>query len=221
MKTKLIYLILVLSTCAASGQKMDLEFLIGPNLVSLRANDLIQDQLKTKISGSTGLGLNYYLNTKFSIGLKFLYEGKGSSGEVLVRYYDEEGKSHVQDMKVRTTFDYLSLPVTARYSFGKKIKFSGEVGAFISYLLEETWWWDGFGPIPEATGNGTEWYRKTDTGVSIGFSALIPMTEKFSLRTSLLENFGLINISDVPLVGNGTIKTNALNIFLGINYQLN
>lgn len=217
MKTRLIGLLLIASAGVAFGQKMDLEFLVGPSLVSLRGNDVIRDYHKAKVSFSTGVGFNYYLTPEFSLGLKFLYEGKGSRGEFSALYYDEDGQPFTRDIKVRTNFDYLSLPITARYSFGNKIRFCGEAGTFVSYLLKQTESLEGLGTTPM---NRTGWFRQTDIGVSFGVSASFPMTKKVDLSASLLDNIGLVNISSILVSNNETIKTNSLIAFLGITYRL-
>ena len=174
----------------------------------------------TRISFSGGIAVNWELNTKFSISVKFLYESKGANGTATIAYSQQKAVLY-EDIEVKINQRYLSLPVTARYTcgIGKEIKIAGEVGMFIGYLMKAK------EIRPDVTITSTEpstvdvsyRYNHVDVGLSFGISGGIPISKKFSFKTSLLDNVGVKNIGSDSY---NSIRTNSLNLLFGICYSL-
>ena len=68
--------------------------------------------------------------------------------------------------------------------------------------------------------DSNEIFKKVDFGWSLGIGKKFKINEKNKLSVELRDNLGLQNISDVPVQGNGTVKTNSFNLILGYEFNL-
>jgi hypothetical protein len=56
-------------------------------------------------------------------------------------------------------------------------------------------------------------FNKADLGLSGGAGVEIPL-KRYVLSFEIRDNFGLSNISKLPVANDGSIKTNALNLLI-------
>ena len=201
------------------AQKTELVIYTGPNLSSLRGNDVLNDYHNAKIGLSTGMGINRHFPGKLSIAFSLVYEEKGSQGdiEVLVTYNSFE---QLTSTPFKTKYNYLSLPFTMRYTLGDKVKFNAEIGAYSAYLIRAIAEFDASVIMPAMNENVTSSHKDFDFGVVFGLGASIPVNERISIFTSFRENLGLRNISDLPIANDGAIRTSSFNLLFGLNYKL-
>jgi len=216
----LILMFLVMSGVAL-GQKIEIEHLVGPNLGSLRGNEVLRDFHSSKIDVTTGIGMNYYFRGKVSMGLKIIYEGKGSKGEISPLYDDGTiADPSIGMFRFRTNFKCMSMPVTARYSIGKKVKVSGEFGVFTSYIIKAVTISEDYDRRVYFLLDLSDNINKWDVGATFGIGVSVPITDKIAIKSTLFNNLGLLNVSNFPVTRDSTIKTNTLSLLLGMGYHL-
>lgn len=208
------------------AQIKDIEFMLGPNMGTLRSN-LTDPVFETKanyysiIDFSLGVGSSYYFNEKFSLGAQLLYQSTTIRGNFPFEY-----GSSIGNLDLTTSFDHISLPVRARYTVGEKVKFSGELGGFINCLLNSTVNdYFMYNSITTTFAEASEKYTRFDAGLSLGFSSQVALGEKLSVKLSLSDNYGLVNISTLqfyqfPIHSSKYLKSNTLNLLAGIVYSL-
>lgn len=74
--------------------------------------------------------------------------------------------------------------------------------------------------MPEQTENNTENTKKIDTGLSIIIGLKVPLSENLFLDLDIRDYLGLINLSKIDIIDNGSIKTNSLGLQIGLKYKL-
>ncbi|HTJ53209.1 MAG TPA: porin family protein [Cyclobacteriaceae bacterium] len=215
LKVTLIFACCII-TSALQAQKINLEFLGGPNVSMMYGNFGYHD-VNSKAGLTSGLGLSYMLKEHLSLSVKGLFERKGCTGRYSV-YYDYNGDiaaSSPFKYKFRFISNYLTLPITVQYTRGRRIKYTGEAGVFTGVLIRETYKTNQTnGPNFETT-NVTNTSKRMDAGVSLGFRTAFPIAKKININVVLLDNLGLLNTSK-----NGTVRTNAFNILTGLSFSL-
>jgi hypothetical protein len=171
----------------------------------------------SKITITKGLGVSYYFNNRWSASLKFLIEDKGAKGDWF-HVYPNDPTLEQKPINFVLSYDYLNFPITMRYSFGKKIKFTGEAGVYVSHLVRATGYIMSLEDRPTITEDYTrdENQNRTDIGLSFGSAVIIPIKGRFSFKASLLHNCGLKNIKREY----GMMKTNSLNLLTAVSYRL-
>ena len=217
MKSRFTFFVtLYLISLTAAGQVVDIDLLWGPNLVWLRS-DFKEIGYESKITITKGLGVSYYFNNRLSASLKFLIEDKGAKGDWFYEYPNEP-PSEQKPINFVLSYDYLSFPITARYSVGDKIKLMAEAGVYVSHLVRATGYIISLEGRPTITEDYTrdENQNRTDIGLSFGSTLLIPIKGRFSFKASLLHNLGLKNIKREY----GMMKTNSLNLLTAVSYRL-
>lgn len=120
---------------------------------------------------------------------------------------------------INTNFDYLTLPILVRATFGKKVQFFLNAGPYFGYLIKQTFVSKGTN-FPTTTSDNTSLDKRFDTGISTGLGISVPIKTKFAFSFEIRNNLGLFNVSAVPVANNGTIKTNSTNFLLGFTYKL-
>jgi Outer membrane protein beta-barrel domain len=103
--------------------------------------------------------------------------------------------------------------------FGQKVQFFVNAGPYFGYLIKQTFVRTGDN-IPTTTSNNTSLNNWFDTGISTGLGLSVPIKTKFAFSFEVRNNLGLYNVSDVPAINNGTIKTNSINFLFGFTYKL-
>lgn len=225
-KIVFLHVFCLLTMSSSWAQIKDIEFMLGPNMGTLRSN-LTDPVFETKanyysiIDYSAGVGSSYYFNEKFSLGAQLLYQSTTVRGN-----FPFEDGNGTGNLELTTSFDHISLPIRARYTVGHKVKFSGELGGFINCLLNSTpkdyFTYNSMtSTFAEASGQ----YTRFDAGLSLGFSSQISLHEKLSVKLSLSDNYGLVNISGLqfsqfPIHSSHYLKSNTLNLLAGIVYSL-
>jgi hypothetical protein len=92
-------------------------------------------------------------------------------------------------------------------------------GPYIGYLIKQTDITEAFGEYSKTKNDNTDNYKRTDLGITTGLGARFPIKNKLFLSIEIRNNFGLTNISSVPVVNDGVIKTNSTNLLFGIEYR--
>ncbi|MCU0433802.1 MAG: PorT family protein [Bacteroidia bacterium] len=189
----------------------------GFNLSTLRGNEVILDRQQTLIGFSGGVFAQYNFKKIFSIRTGAYFERKGARSEF--ELIDINGNP-IGTYRGQSRFDYFTVPLLLRANFGKKINWFVNAGPYAGFLIKQTDYTEAINNIPENTADLTEFFKKNDFGISFGAGIHYPLNDNLTLSFEARNNLGLVNISDLPLIGGGEINTNALNFLFGFHYKL-
>jgi len=168
-----------------------------------------------------GINVEYLIKEKLSLKLDLNYERKSQKADNTLEIFDDNGSSKVYNFTSKKNYDYLVLPIMIKYTFTNRNSFFINVGPYIGYLLKSNITndlgnIDGLNNEPFET---TKYNNKTDFGLSVGLGKNFELKENNSIFIEIRENLGLTNTSKNTVMGNGTVKTNSLNLIIG--YSLN
>jgi len=220
MKTTLRTLLFALLPAAAFAQEttipVKLGFNAGATYAGIRGNEGAEAN-DYAIDYLVGLSFEAPLSDNLSLLANLNYERKSFTNTIYIENGDPfdpvVGGGNVD---TRLTLQYLTLPVNLKYYIGQSKGFYINGGVYAGYFL---------GGILKADGNKVDdnsdgLFKKVDFGVNLGIGMRFPIDEKNDLNIELRDNLGLANISDGPTVGNGTIKTNSVNLIVGWQFNL-
>ncbi len=136
-----------------------------------------------------------FYKTRFTVRGNFMFHIKENFGlRIEIAYqqqgYDRKHKSYYGQAINQHKFDYLSFPLLAEISFGKRTKVKAHVGASIDYLLNHIWVWqidqDDIRPIDK-----TDEYERVNYSALAGLGVGFPLTERLSLEIESRCSIGL------------------------------
>ena len=188
----------------------------GPSLVSLRGNQILNSNHRLTIGFAGGFTFQYNFPKIVSLRTNIYFERKGSV--VKYDFTDLQGNA-IGTGRTYSNFEYLTLPVLAQLSFGKKFKFLFNVGPYFGFLIKQNSVNEGFGFPLNGTTDRTENYKRFDTGLSVGIGGSVTIKEKFVITLEARNNLGLYNVSELPVVDDGAILTNSTNLLIGFAYS--
>lgn len=219
---KLLTAVLCAMTIATYGQKniFDIGIEGGFSIASLRG-EINNNYRNSRIGYSGGFFVQYNFNEVISMRTGGFYERKGSSLELPAT--DPIGNVVIGTIHGKENFDYLTIPLLLRVSFGKNLNYNYFVnaGPYIGFLIKQTEYKEAFQGYPsgsnlDRTGN----FKKIEMGLSFGLGLAYTFNDKFALSIEVRNNLGMTDITEVNPFGYGEIKTNAINFLLGFNYKL-
>jgi hypothetical protein len=165
-----------------------------------------------------GVNFEYQIKEKWSLKLNLNYERKSQKSDNNLGLTDVYGETIGNyDFTLRKNYDYLVLPIMAKYSFGNENSFYVNGGPFIGYLLQSNVTND-LKEIDEFSNSSlktTDGNNKIDLGLSIGLGKTIAINEKNSIFIEIRENLGLTNTSKNKVWGDGVARTNSLSLIVG------
>lgn len=207
-----------------------IEILMGAGIVSLRQGPPDPHRQDVVDFGyAFGLARKYALTDYFQLEVKILYERKGGK-----QYDDEQTMDTVTHTNVihkgaiitKHIYNSLTVPITACYYFGHKVRFQLKAGPYFSYALKAvTNTKTPFNPVNQPisfqyTNDITDLLIKYDLGYSLSIGMELPLAKENKISIQLISNKGLVNIAKpvnpaYPL----DWKTNSLFIMIGLPLQ--
>jgi len=228
VKTSLIAVLIVCMSFAANAQ-FELCGMVGMNFSNLRGPDKFDDN-KVLLRTTAGVFANYSFNEKFSIQTELNYDGKGHWFE---DFSFTGGTDNYEIYDLKHTLDYLTIPIFAKVTLGKKHQFYVEGGSYFGILLS-------------AASNGTKswintenpdlsitWsfeddvkrrYNSFDFGLLIGGGMIFPIYKFLEMFVDLRYNFGLIKVfeEEIPTWNVGPDAYNSvLGVSCGVVFNIN
>lgn len=190
----------------------------GPNLSTFRVvNNLFLDP-KPAIFGSGGFIFQY--NTKKILSFKtgFSYQRKGFKFSDMT-FTDNTG-NYIGKGKSTSTYDYITLPLLVKASFGKKVQFFINAGPYLGFLLAKTERTE-----LDLNGNGNQifknkdmsGFKRWDFGVAGGIGVAIPIKESWMISVEARHYYGILNITTI---GDNQYYTNTTDLRVGVVYRL-
>lgn len=219
---KLIALFLCLFTFSSFGQSnfFDIGIEGGLGAASLRGRDkgFITKSDRIRIGYEKGFFVQYNFKRIISIKTGAYYAKKGSATRIPI-FYDFPGPA-IDTIKGKESFDYITVPLLIKVAFGNKIRYFINAGPYMGFLLKQT---EQYGPIrqsPQTTLDLTDSYKKTEKGITTGAGVLFNYKQRLHFSIEIRNSLGLTSTSKSAPATDGEIKTNAVNLLLGISYKL-
>jgi hypothetical protein len=201
---KCIALSLLLSLTAISSAqpgKFEISMDFGPGLIDMWP---VGDGLYTpEIGVSANIFFQYNVNNLIAIKSGLSYDLKGT-GVFNNTYFPAPFLVSGGDVMLH----YLTLPILAKATFGKKIKFFLDVGPYLSVLVHAY----------ERDESGNNLYKHGDlkpydSGIQADIGFAIPINNYFEFSFENRSSLGLLNIGDYNR------KTLSSAFLIGFNYK--
>ena len=213
---KVIYLFCFFYSFSSIAQeKVKFGINTGVTYSNIRGNE-IADKNKYDFNFLLGTSFELPINNKLSFYTGLNYERKSFKREVLydVIYpvFDPIDPAFSQDsgFTVKATLSYLNIPINIKYYLGKKNSFFVNGGLNTAVFLN----------LNSNIEDEKNIIKTLDFGVNLGFGKKIKLNEKTHLNIEIRDNYGLVNISSVPVYNNGTVKTNSVNLILNWEFKI-
>ena len=165
---------------------------LGPSLSQLiYYKKFIDDNtiFDLQIGYQCGIFFQYNISSFFSLRSSIDYEKKMIASH-MVFFNIIDNKNETESW--HTFFNYLTIPLFAKYKF-RKHKFFVEGGPYINILLLGKSKYEYTNQL--VIGNITKSYRNLVLGISAGIGADIPLTKKFDISFEAKDCFGLTHIA--------------------------
>ncbi|QQR84993.1 MAG: PorT family protein [Flavobacteriales bacterium] len=185
---------------------------LGPSLSWLRGNKAI-DGTDALLGPAAGLSLQYNTSSVFGIRLGAGYQEKGYSSDVT--FTDINGNT-IGSGTVRYELHYLSIPLMLRFGFGEKVRVTAGAGGYAGVLMSGQLTSKGFDLADQTV---TDDFENLDLGICASIAGSFPLGAHFGLNTEVRYDKGLTNISALPVVDDGSIRTNAVSLLVGCSYR--
>lgn len=155
----------------------------------------------------------YNLTNTFSGSVGLGYEKKGTNE---LQGWADVNDDPLYELNIKQNYQFLSVPILIKASFGKKVRFFLNVGPCFNYLLKQTSKENdeyGFGEYND----NTHLYKNFEMGVSAGSGITFPLTEKTEFMTEIRHNWGINNLSNTDGLEE---RINTLSLLVGLKYRL-
>jgi hypothetical protein len=209
---------------AQSSNRYDLGLEVGPN-VSIFSGKTGNNHSSLHPDYGSTISLAFQWNSRknFSFRTGFIFEQNNCS---YTSNYADAGTSYGGSGTGIAQYEYLKLPLLARFTFGKKIQLFFNAGVFFSLLTKQIEKTEGtnYYTIGFTTNSYTykneysdiSSYKKVDFGLAAGLGIGLPFKKRWYFSLEARDHFGVSNIYSA---GN-SIRTHSLNLLLGISYKL-
>lgn len=210
------FLVVIMSEnkCMAQRNRLEAGVETGPGFTFLFGNDAAS--FNKPALGYLGGFFGQY-NSKGIMSLKaaILFEKKET--KVSAFFTDDMGNP-VGWATSYSNYNYITLPILARITFEKRVPFFVNAGPYFACLLSQKNTIKG--DIPTAIVDNTNKFNRFDMGIVAGFGVSVPLNTACGLSFELRNNTGAKNISALPIINNGTLKTNSTYLLFGFVYKL-
>lgn len=203
MKINYLIILLILSQLTFSQKKIEYGINGGINYSNFRGNEFT-DNFNYDFGFLIGLTVEYSFKKNLSIISGINYERKKSVNNSFYLFNNE-------NPKITDKIDYLTLPVFLKLNFDNHFFING--GSYLSYLISGEYVLEGITKLDQ-----TDLKKRVDFGISFGIGKKFKLNEKNNLNLEIRNDFGIVNISDTEISNNGTIKTNSLNLIMGLTF---
>lgn len=210
MKTfpALLTFLLGFGIAESKAQNIELGFAVGPSMGSVRVASVPDTKYKPTASVVLGPTFSYHFSSNMAISSGLMLERKGTVVETFVN-----------PSTTRINLDYLTLPILARYSFGNFVNWYVNAGPYVSYLIQENRIFSNSSTFAAESKN-TDDFKRMDFGLSGGIGIRVPVMCNVYFNTELRHNYGLNNISALPVYKDGKLQTNSSSLMLGFTCYL-
>lgn len=195
---------------AGAQSKGDVEFgaNIGANYAYIGGKDGTSD---ARFNWNAGIAADYYFSDRWSVKAKLIYDRKGWNDGYLLFGNDAFDPVHATVIyNTHFNLDYLTIPVTANWHFGKKRNWYLHFGPYVGFLVNAK--------DTRFKNDVKDFFKTTDFGANVGIGVKIPVTDKLKIFVEYDEQAGLTEIYKTNKFSKATNSRGALNV--GINVIL-
>jgi opacity protein-like surface antigen len=186
----------------------------GTGLATLRG-DLYND-MSPLLSYSGGVFVQYNCRRVFSIRTGWYYDLKGTGFETQARV----DSLRFVNVRAKSKYNYATVPLLFGFRFGENISFFVNIGSYASFLLKQTTYVPPVEDAPVVITDDTRSFRNTEFGAALGLGISYPVADRLVLSAEVRNNLGLTEINDNYISESKSVRTNALNLTLGVAYKL-
>lgn len=212
---------------ASHAQNIKLGINAGATYSNFSGIENPNDNFEPEVNFLVGFSAEYLFSEHLALKANLSYDRKSSHGEsietFLIHPFPLEDEILFSKRTIGVRYEYLTLPVMAKWNFGKSKRFFVNGGPFVGYLLnaESHSTNDQASTLKiysDGTLNITDFTKRIDYGVSVGIGKSFRLTDKNDLVVEIRDNLGLSNTNDFP--GGNDIKINSVNLILGWQFTL-
>jgi hypothetical protein len=193
----------------------------GPGLgVLWGSSDAKQDRVPIA-AGTAGYAFQYNFTKIISIRTDLAYERAGTDYAWWLQINQTGPPSKV---RVKDQFDYMTVPILTRATFGERIGFFVDAGPYFGALMamREIWLQPD---LPKSVTNYVSFFKRFDIGITEGLGVMVPLGTMFAVSFEARNNTGFYKLDKNPIYGypNPTpyyVKTNTTNFIFAFIYKL-
>lgn len=219
---KIVCLLTLLGAMTATAQNAPaIGINAGGTLSWLRGNDVAKEN-DPAVNFLVGASLELPVSNKLSFFTSLNYERKSVSRTIS---FSSTGMGNVPDLgdpafnqgdfSIRYTINYITVPLNVRYYIGQTRKFYVNGGPYVGFIIGDAATIDGRDAEEENAD-----YPTAEFGINAGLGFRVLSSEKHNLDIELRDNLGLNNIFNGPVVNDGSVKTNNLNLIVNWSFNL-
>lgn len=213
-KSLLLFICLMYNLSYGQTNRINIGMDVGPNLSVITQKGDNQTNVNPIILISGGLTFQYNFKKLFSLKTGISYQRKGF--QIPSIHYIGYGGWKGETERITSYLDYLTVPLQAQITFGKKINFFVGIGPYFGFLLRQRNEVYQSGKYDYHTiYNDTQ--ERLDFGFSGGFGLAVPIKKRWLISLEACNYTGFRNIKeDTPPYQ----YTNTTDLRLGVAYKL-
>jgi len=190
---------------------------VGSNFSNIIYDSEVKFRQDALVSFSSGITYDYHLKNGFLLGSGLLFDRKGNNFDMT--FTNETGKV-VGSGKIKSKYNYLSLPLKFGYTIGNQWSAYAYLGFVPSYLLQAEHSFSADYEVPGFSNNDTE---ITDQVQRFELSGLFEIGCNYQLKERLhlfLNTSYLYAFTNIYEEADIRIVHHRLNVSVGVKYAL-
>jgi hypothetical protein len=196
--------------------KLKIGIIGGLTYSSFRGNSQIET-LDAGLDFIAGFSFEYQFKERLSLVANINYDRKTATDNPYVEIIENpEDPGFYGNIKIKFKNQFISLPILLKYKFGTNNSFYVNGGLFMSYMIKS----ELSNDYDNTSSDETDNYKSIDFGIVFGLGKSFKMKNNNEINIEIRESLGLSNISDVPILNNGSIKTNSISMICNYNFSL-
>ena len=196
--------------------KLKIGIIGGLTYSSFRGNSQIET-LDAGLDFLAGFSFEYQFKERLSLVANINYDRKTATDKPYLEIIENpEDPGFYGNIKIKFKNQFISLPILLKYKFGTNNSFYVNGGLFMSYMLKS----ELSNDYDNTSSDETDNYKSMDFGITFGLGKSFKMKNNNEINIEIRESLGLSNISDVPVLNNGSIKTNSISMICNYNFSL-
>lgn len=234
-KTLLILLFISANSAQAQTNRLNIGLELGGNLSFFRDKTNYgqwQYSATSNVGYTAGLAFQINLSSHLSLQTGVIYDQKKYSFKNTY-FHSDPYTIETATRKTANKFEYITLPLLVRATFGEKVHFFVNAGAFVSVLTSQYTSFESESSSQHTGGSyntsqekGTfsdlDDYKRLDYGLVGGIGIGIPIKKRWYLTAELRDNLGFcdIRLDKTGFFNESSLKTNSMGLIVGISYKL-
>ena len=168
-----------------------------------------------------GINVEYKIKDRLSLKFELNYERKSQKADNNIEIRENfDDLPQTYKFTSKKNYDYLIIPVLLKYNFTAQNSFYVNGGPFLGYLLKSQI--TNNLNVPNFNSDDldtTKDNKKVDFGLSFGLGKIIDLNNNKAINIELRENLGLSNTSNIDVWNGGNVKTNSVNLIVGLIFN--